>query len=556
MSFAGCAACIGAVVFLATSGCKKGESAQWLLNGLLDPTQSGQFLEVKRNEIRGSLSILEEPCGIQNGEEPTPEDLVPEYKEHRFTPGDVISVSIFELMVPGQASTQQFNLSNSGFESVPVLGRVRMVGFTAAELELELKEQIRAAGILPDPEVQVTLLDTRSRRFSVIGSVQRAGTFEIPQPDYRLLSAIADAGGFPPMIEKIYILRRGAATGTMDVPSSGRAEDVVVQRTSREWPATLTMSETSSGPASTMRTSGPSGDSPTSHSSNVDEMKILEGNDAPTTAPVPSMPTTISVQTSPSVATGTTPTSSGAIVDELKILEGAPEPTRQVPIWDAEKGAWVMKAVGPASSGATTKMNHSQPATSGLESPWREGGEELSQPMRIIEIPTKEVLAGDPRYNIVVRPRDVINVPPDMGGEYYVMGNISRSGAYQLTGMGGLTVKEAIASAGGFGPLAWPSRADLVRRVSQDEEQIIQLDLDAIFAGNAPDFYLKPNDIVNVGTTPAAMFLAVLRNAFRFSYGFGFVYDRNFADSDSFQAKEQVKQRRIQEAQLKGLPIP
>jgi len=105
---------------------------------------------------------------------------------------------------------------------------------------------------------------------------------------------------------------------------------------------------------------------------------------------------------------------------------------------------------------------------------------------------------------------------------------------------------------GGFGPLAWPSRADLVRRVSDDEEQIIQLDLDAIFAGEAPDFYLKPSDVVNVGTTVPAYFFAVLRNSFRFTYGAGFVYDRNFADSETFQAREQLKQRRTRSARRRG----
>jgi polysaccharide export outer membrane protein len=91
--------------------------------------------------------------------------------------------------------------------------------------------------------------------------------------------------------------------------------------------------------------------------------------------------------------------------------------------------------------------------------------------------------------------------------------------------------------------------------VSQDEEQMIQVNLDAIYAGSAPDLYLKPNDLVNVGSSPAAVFLAVLRNAFRFTYGFGFVYDRNFADGDTFGAREQVRQRRLQEAALRGLPL-
>lgn len=543
-------------LLLSVVGCKPGgESAQWLLNGLFDPTQTGQFLDSRRNEIRGSLSILEEPVGIQDAEEPSADDLVPEYKEHRFTPGDTLTISIFELMVPGQATVQQFVLGNSGFESIPVLGRVRMAGLTTAELELELKEQIRAAGILPDPEVQVTLQDTRSRRFSVIGSVQRTGSFEIPQPDYRLLSAIADAGGIPPQIDKVYIFRRGADAGMLEIPSSGPATDMVARRTQDQWPAALTMSETSSGPASTSRSASPAASAPANPSSIVDEMKILEGAEAPA-APGPTSataanPSPTATTTKSSLVPNRTIGVPSGMVDELKILEGAPQPTRQSPMWDPEKGAWVMKTIEPTSRKTTMPSNASAPS----EGEPMATDQTLSAPVRIIEIPTKELLAGDPRYNVVIRPYDLINVPPGAVGEYYVMGNIARPGAYELTGRR-LTVKEAVASSGGFGPLAWPSRADLVRRVSQDEEQIIQLDLDAIFAGNAPDFYLKPNDIVNVGTTPAAVFLAVLRNAFRFSYGFGFVYDRNFADSDSFQAKEQIKQRRIQEAQLKGLPIP
>jgi polysaccharide biosynthesis/export protein len=539
----GLSAVLCAAGALSLCGCKKGESAHWLINGLIDPTQTGQFLEPKRNEIRGSLSILEEPVGIQNAEEPRPEDLAPEYTEHRFGPGDVVSISIFELMIPGQATVQQFTVSNSGYESLPVLGRVRISGLTAVELELELKEQIRAAGILPDPEVQVTMLETRAHRFSIIGSVQRAGTFEIPQPDYRLLSAIADAGGVPPVIQTIYVFRRGAVPGAIDVPSTAPVEESVVQRSVRRRGGPLTMSETSSGPASTSRAVPES--NPTEGMESAETMPAAADLDQPATAEPP-------VQTLPSVPTTATTRDAENVVDELRILEGAPEPTREVPVWDPETGSWVIRSAESAPSPSTRPVEQ---APMERETPVGEPatGEELAAPIRIIEIPTKELLAGDPRYNIVIRPYDLINVPPGQVGEFYMMGNISRPGAYELTGRR-LTVKEAVASSGGFGPLAWPSRADLVRRVSQDEEQIIQLDLDAIFAGTAPDFYLKPNDIVNVGTTPAAVFLAVLRNAFRFSYGFGFVYDRNFADSDTFQAKEQLKTRRFQEAQARGIP--
>ena len=35
--------------------------------------------------------------------------------------------------------------------------------------------------------------------------------------------------------------------------------------------------------------------------------------------------------------------------------------------------------------------------------------------------------------------------------------------------------------------------------------------------------------MIFVGTNAAAPFLAALRNGFRVTYGFGFIYDRNFA---------------------------
>ena len=55
----------------------------------------------------------------------------------------------------------------------------------------------------------------------------------------------------------------------------------------------------------------------------------------------------------------------------------------------------------------------------------------------------------------------------------------------------------------------------------------LQVDLQRIFDGEEPDIFLKANDLVNVGTDFIAPFLAVTRNAYRASYGWGFIYDRN-----------------------------
>jgi hypothetical protein len=152
---------------------------------------------------------------------------------------------------------------------------------------------------------------------------------------------------------------------------------------------------------------------------------------------------------------------------------------------------------------------------------------------RLLEIPADKLLAGDPRYNIVIKPGDTIHVPVDVVGEFCIMGNVNRSGYFNMTGRP-MTLKMAIAAAGGLGPLAWPKYCEVVRRIGKEKEEIVMVDLEMIAKGEQPDFFIKPNDLINVGTHPTSRWRAVLRNAFRAAYGFGFVYDRNFVYADDY----------------------
>jgi hypothetical protein len=162
---------------------------------------------------------------------------------------------------------------------------------------------------------------------------------------------------------------------------------------------------------------------------------------------------------------------------------------------------------------------------------WEQIGEAGVQ-RRVIKIPVDKLLGGDPRYDIIIRCGDTITAPVDIIGEAWVQGNVSRVGAINITGRP-MTLKMAIAAAGGLGPLAWPKRIEVIRRISKNREETVMVDLDKIAKGIQPDFFIKPHDLVNVGTHPAARPLAVVRNAFRATYGFGFVYDRNFLTTRS-----------------------
>jgi polysaccharide export outer membrane protein len=149
---------------------------------------------------------------------------------------------------------------------------------------------------------------------------------------------------------------------------------------------------------------------------------------------------------------------------------------------------------------------------------------------RVIEIDSRRLMEGDATQNIVVRPGDVIRVPIPRSGNIFVGGAIARPGTYSLPGEKTLTLKQLVISAGGLSPVGIPERVDLTRRIDEDTEAIVRLNLRSIFEGVQPDIYLKPDDTINVGTNLPAPFLAVIRNSFRMTYGFGFLLDRNFSD--------------------------
>jgi protein involved in polysaccharide export with SLBB domain len=138
--------------------------------------------------------------------------------------------------------------------------------------------------------------------------------------------------------------------------------------------------------------------------------------------------------------------------------------------------------------------------------------------------------AGDSTYNVIIRPGDVIRVPEATQGVFYVGGQVRRAGSYNIPPEGRMTIRRAIDAAGGLDALAWPERAELVRALGEGRQAIVSFNLRAIFSGHQPDIYVKPDDQINIGTSFWATPLAVIRNGFRASYGFGFLLDRNFGN--------------------------
>lgn len=89
-------------------------------------------------------------------------------------------------------------LNGEGNLSLPLLGSVRLAGLTLTQAASRLTE-LYGKDYLVSPKVNVTLLGYAKRRFTVLGQVNRPGSYEMPEGSpggIDLLEAIAIAGGY------------------------------------------------------------------------------------------------------------------------------------------------------------------------------------------------------------------------------------------------------------------------------------------------------------------------------------------------------------------------
>lgn len=111
-----------------------------------------------------------------------------------LSPNDQVAVEVFgedDLRSNGR-------LNGEGNLSLPLLGSVHLAGLTLTQAATRLTE-LYGRDYLVDPKLNVTLVGYAKRRFTVLGQVNRPGSFEMPDGSpggIDLLEAIAMAGGY------------------------------------------------------------------------------------------------------------------------------------------------------------------------------------------------------------------------------------------------------------------------------------------------------------------------------------------------------------------------
>jgi protein involved in polysaccharide export with SLBB domain len=537
-----------------------------LRNSFLSPNEVGRFdkdnpwgnAKPKSMPILEQLDVVDEPRDRwANASDPTPADIIPTTVETPLGPGDTVRITVYELVLQQAEYQREAIVSETGNVTLQNIGSVNIAGLTPRQAEEKIGQIGIEKGFLlpatppgvnpprPGPQVTVTVLDSRANRFSVLGSVNNPGPFIIQGTNYRLLEALGAARDVIPTasVDTIYVIRQGTqAMGAGGTPGG-------------------------MGPANGQPTGGGNtgpGGGTTGGRNPLDAIDSIERsttNPSPGAAPTPAPAVMPGRQSSglapantpqfvrPLVAadvTGPTGLPNGGLsqadldaalgVGPTRPAAAGPASAATAPAMVPAGGDMMDQALGGTTGGPGTTVNvDGKTVAVPARGAARQGPPSVDEvataeriaSQRVIKIPLDALRSGDPRYNIIIRPGDVIFVQGAETGYFYVMGHVQKPGVYTLTGQQ-ITLRQAVAAAGNLDALAIPRRAELIRRLGSNQEVIVLVNLQKIFDGDQPDIFLKKNDTLNIGTDALATFLAVTRNAYRASYGFGFVYDRNF----------------------------
>jgi polysaccharide export outer membrane protein len=127
---------------------------------------------------------------------------------YQLTTDDQIAVEVF-----GEDDLRTgARLNTDGVVSLPLLGSVHLAGLTLNQAANKLTE-LYGSDYLVNPKVTVMLIAYARRRFTVLGQVNRPGSYDMPDDSPRgidLLEAIAIAGGYTHIAapERVSVKRR------------------------------------------------------------------------------------------------------------------------------------------------------------------------------------------------------------------------------------------------------------------------------------------------------------------------------------------------------------
>jgi polysaccharide export outer membrane protein len=116
--------------------------------------------------------------------------------------GDVLAIHVYKE----PELSRVLPIRPDGKLSLPLIGDIDATGFTVAQLQITVNQLYEK--FLENPAVTIMVQEAHSKRFNVVGEVQKPGTFTLAQPT-TVLDSLALAAGFRNFAKpkKVYVLR-------------------------------------------------------------------------------------------------------------------------------------------------------------------------------------------------------------------------------------------------------------------------------------------------------------------------------------------------------------
>ena len=146
--------------------------------------------------------------------------------DYLLSAGDFIEVTVFQE----DDLQSKMRISDRGTITFPLIGVVRIGSMTAEAASQVIRAALKR--YLVNPQVTLSVTEYSKRRFTVLGQVQKPGSYDMPDRDsLTLLEAIGMAGGYTSIADpsKIVLKRAGKEGGqVIKINASRMAKDDAV----------------------------------------------------------------------------------------------------------------------------------------------------------------------------------------------------------------------------------------------------------------------------------------------------------------------------------------
>ncbi len=163
----------------------------------------GETARARLEDIRKAKQQKKEDSKLGGVIRQTPHFTVSQYLEQKTAvPGesvegykvggyDVLNIDVFEEQ---DLSQKAVRVAADGYISFPLIGRLKVLNRTPAEIEKLIAQKLAEEQYLKEAHVAVMVTEYKSKQFMVLGAVKKPGSYAL-QAQERLLDAVSKAGG-------------------------------------------------------------------------------------------------------------------------------------------------------------------------------------------------------------------------------------------------------------------------------------------------------------------------------------------------------------------------